>query len=114
MEPITVLVPASAASLNFMPSSCRLKHISMTTTALSVIIPIESTRPFKDTRFKEIPASFISTSAVRSEMGMVEPTIREPLRSPKKIKMTSIAIRIPSISVVATETRVDSISSAAS
>ena len=110
----TVLVPAYAASLKRIPCSCFLKHISITTTALSVIIPMESTRPLSETRLSDIPAKFINTSAVRSEMGMVTPTMREPLRSPKKINITIMARAIPIVNVLATDHIVSSISSAAS
>ena len=47
-------------------------------------------------------------------MGMVTPTMREPLRSPKKINITIMARAIPSVSVFATDHIVSSISSAAS
>ena len=104
MEEITVFVPSYAASIKLMPSSRLRKHISITTMALSTIIPIPMTRAPIVIIFRENPINFISKNVTKSDMGMELPTIRLPLKSPKKINNTSIVMTIPTRSVSAMET----------
>ena len=59
------------------------KQLSNTTMELSTIIPTPSTRELKVITFRENPAALMATSAVRMEIGMEVPTIREAFRSPK-------------------------------
>ena len=118
VEPITALttirVPSYAASLNERPAWWRLKHISITTTALSVIIPIAIIRAAMVTTSKAKPARFIHMIVAMMEIGMVEPTISEPFISPKNTNMMNMARKIASTMVFATPLRVLRMVSAAS
>ncbi len=69
----------------------------------STIIPIAITREPIVTTLSEKPAKLIKIRVASSEIGMELPTIRLALKSPKKIKSTSMENRTPKISVSATE-----------
>ena len=77
----------------------------MTTMALSTIIPMPITRAPMVIMFREKPMNFIKRNVTSSDTGMELPTIRLPLKSPKKINRTSMVITMPTTSVCAMETR---------
>ncbi len=97
------MVPSSAASLKSGFLSFNRKQLSKTTMEESTIMPIAITREPIVTTLSEKPAKLIKINVASSEIGMELPTIRLALKSPKKIKSTSIEKTTPRTNVCPTE-----------
>ena len=84
MEFPTIDVPSRAALLYpriplSSPSAVALKQLSSTTMELSTIIPTPRTRALIVMTFREKPAAVIAINAIRIDVGMELPTIRDAL-----------------------------------
>ena len=72
----------------------------MTTTELSTSIPMPRERPARVITFRSSPVKYMSTTANRTDSGMLMPTTRVGLISFRKMASTMMARAAPTIILV--------------